>query len=418
MFRLSRYIIRLALVVAACGMFTACGPTAQQIPTAVPAPSPTVAGTNQTVGAPVTPLASTAVPTAEGDAAILASIQEALDLYARAYSEHSIELLNQAIDQENAPFRRFMQSGFDTNQSSSTKRHYTAQSILKHLPYGFVLTRVEQQSGGVADVTFRKVNNRWILSEPTEAQLGERKQLNSEHFTFFTYPWIDDINPDILTAMENARDNVQRALGKVPDQQALIYVNPIFGLGSPVGSDIRASYIHDRKQPRIEVFAPWSYPFGFYDPAEGWKKQLEQLLTHEYTHLANDLSFVPIVRMSGWMSEGLAEYVAGVGHTEAIREAVHSDQIIPIIDTESSVLDKQDLQHFGTLQAGSEESYGFAYSLVAYIVDRHGGLDGFWKLVGAYDKTQDLDKALQQAFGIDYTQFDKDWRAWLKTTYS
>ena len=54
---------------------------------------------------------------------------------------------------------------------------------------------------------------------------------------------------------------------------------------------------------------------------------------------------------------------------------------------------------------------------MAYITERYGGLDGFWKLVAAYDKTQNLDTALQQAFGVPYTQFDQDWRIWLKATY-
>jgi hypothetical protein len=104
-------------------------------------------------------------------------------------------------------------------------------------------------------------------------------------------------------------------------------------------------------------------------------------------------------------------------HTDAVREAVRAGQIIPILDTSGHV-NKQDLQHLLALDEDSEITYGLAYALVAYIAERHGGLDGFWKLVHAYDRTQDLEKALQQAFDIDYSQFDADWRGWLKQTYT
>jgi hypothetical protein len=35
----------------------------------------------------------------------------------------------------------------------------------------------------------------------------------------------------------------------------------------------------------------------------------------------------------------------------------------------------------------------------------------------AFDKAQNFDKALQQAFGVTYDEFDSGWRAWLKETY-
>jgi hypothetical protein len=95
---------------------------------------------------------------------------------------------------------------------------------------------------------------------------------------------------------------------------------------------------------------------------------------------------------------------------------VRSDRIIPIKDT-SGVVNKQDLEHLTILEKDVSLSYGLAVSLVDYIVETHGGMDGWWKLVGAYDKSQNLDKALREAFGIGYDEFDQGWRAWLKQKY-
>ena len=100
-----------------------------------------------------------------------------------------------------------------------------------------------------------------------------------------------------------------------------------------------------------------------------------------------------------------------------MRDAVQSDNIIPIIDT-SGQFNKQDLDHLSILDQDVSLAYGLAYSLVAYVNEKYGGMDGYWKLVQAFDRQQNLDKALQEAFSISYEQFDKDWRAWLKQKYS
>ncbi len=122
--------------------------------------------------------------------------------------------------------------------------------------------------------------------------------------------------------------------------------------------------------------------------------------------------------MSDWMIEGLAEYVSDPlsAVSRGVPEAVASDEIIPIMDT-SGRIDKQDLEHLTILERDVSLAYGFATTLVEFIVDRYGGLDGFWKLVQVYDKRQSLPAALQEAFGVSYEQFDREWRDWLKETY-
>lgn len=59
-------------------------------------------------------------------------------------------------------------------------------------------------------------------------------------------------------------------------------------------------------------------------------------------------------------------------------------------------------------------SYDFATSLVEFTVENYGGLDGFWKLAEASDQTSDFKKAVQDAFGISYDEYNSKWQAWLK----
>jgi hypothetical protein len=414
---LASFILGTALL-AACAVSTpAQSPTAPPAPaTNAPIDTPTVAASAPTQAAAP---ATTSAPT---DDDIKAAIQQTLDLYAQAYSDNKPDLLKQVVDQSNLPFRRLVQGRFDTYQQSVFAGQITFDykvNSIRPRDLGFMQAQVASTAeGGVADWLFRQVKGKWLLSEPTEDQIGKRVKTETAHFVYYTYPWADDINPKLEQLMENARAQVLDRLGKVPDTQPNIYILPVFVIGSPQNANVLAYYDRAaRGVPRIVIFAPESFSFSFYDPGQGWEPELQRTLTHEYTHLVNNASFTPIARMSDWMVEGLAEYVSDNPRAGEVRAAVQSDNIIPIVDTSGQV-NKQDLEHLTILDKDVSLAYGLAYSLVAYVNEKYGGMDGYWKLVQAYDKQQNLDKALQEAFGISYDQFDKDWRAWLKQKYS
>jgi hypothetical protein len=164
------------------------------------------------------------------------------------------------------------------------------------------------------------------------------------------------------------------------------------------------------------LYAPGSFSFGFYDPAIGWEPILLYTLTHEYTYLVTERSFVSTIRLQRWMSEGLAEYVAGNIRAEEITVALASGAMIPLRQP-GATLPKRDLEHMRDLRDNLSLAYGLAGSLVAYIDEQYSGMEGFWKLARAFDKTQNLDRALDQAFGVRFEEFDRGWRIWLEQTY-
>src|SRR5215211_539617 len=279
--RLSQLLANLILGAA---LLTSCAGAPQaQAPTSAPAPTPaaTPAAPAQTA-AP----AATSAPT-EDD--VKAGIQQTLDTFAKAYNDNNPELLKQAADQTNAPFRRFIQTRFETFQESiraGQQRSYKVTNILKKLDFGFVLAQVES-GGAVADWTFRQVDGRWVMSEPAEKQLGKREKIEGEHFVYYAYPWSQESNTKIMEIMENARKTVEEKLGKVPDTKPSVYIRPIFGVGGPEDANVLAYYDRNsRGGDRIVVYGPEAYVFGFYDPAVGWEGELAATLTHEYTHLA------------------------------------------------------------------------------------------------------------------------------------
>jgi hypothetical protein len=422
--RSSAAFLMFALALSACSAVQPVSPTTDTSAassSAVASTAPVAEATATSAPSSTTSSSASAASTTDLEQ-IKASIQETLDLYAEAYNENDRELLAQVADQTNRPFKRFIETRFDTYQESIFGGQGGIAYRVKEVTpreQDFVEATVQREDGLINHWTFREVDGKWLMSEPTEKQIGKREKVETEHFTFITYPWATEVNPKVIGLMENARQRVVDKLGKAPDRKAEVLIKPIFGVGPPESPNALAYYAQAssaRAADRMVISAPHSYVFQFFDEQAGWEKELEDTLTHEYAHLVNNRVFTPIARMSDWMFEGIAEYVADSPRPGIVAAAVQSDRIIPIIDT-SGQINKQDLEHLTILEQDVSLAYGLSYELVAYITEQYGGLDGFWKLVEAYDKVQNLDTALQQAFGINYEQFDREWREWLSQKY-
>jgi hypothetical protein len=354
------------------------------------------------------------------DEEIKEGIQKSLDLYSEAFMTDNPELLDQVVDQENKPFRRIVRSRFDEFQTSylggQIDFKYSVREITRR-ENGFVIARFRFNDGLEAQWVFRYADDTWVLSEPTVQQIGDPVTTDAEHFVFTSYPWADDVNPRIIDLMDTARQNVEDVLGKVPEEKAKVEIVPIYGL-YPFDSMNAVAYYSKgatASEDRIVIYTPNSFVFSYYNALSGWDKELEQTLTHEYTHMAHARSFDNAGRLADWMSEGLAEYVAGAAEDNSYWacDAYHSGTFIPIMD-ETKTAYKQDLMHMYGLDENFGLSYDFATSLVTFTVEKHGGLEGFWKLAHAFDETSDFKEAVQETIGISYDEYNTQWQTWLR----
>ncbi|MEO7839595.1 MAG: hypothetical protein ABIU06_09615, partial [Anaerolineales bacterium] len=257
---------------------------------AMPTPSPIPTTTNTPIPA-LTQINTITDGSQFTDEEIKAGIQASLDLYADAYSQNKPELLDQAVDQENKPFRRIVRSRFDDYQISSAGGQIQFRNDLLDIErreFGYVIAHFELQGGYEANWPFRYTDNRWVITEPTVEQVGLPVITDTEHFTFTTYPWADDVNQQIMDMMEIARTNTEKVLGQAPTEKANVKIMPIYGL-SPF-NPMNAIALYNKNgalDNTIEVYTPSSYAYGFYDLSVGWDGELQRTLTHEYTHMAH-----------------------------------------------------------------------------------------------------------------------------------
>lgn len=419
--RLIPALFALALLAGCAGPQAAVEPTA-----APPAPTEAPAPTAVPIAAPTEAPAPAADQGAPVDLEVArAGIQATVDDYAKAYATGDLALLESTVDQSNAPFRRLVEERFATSQESILGGGSFSLEVEEVRPrdLGFVQARVVRDGFIAYDWLFREVGGRWLLSEPLEKQLGERFTFESEHFVYETYHWNDEVNQQLAALMERARAQVGERLGELPEGTYTVRLRPIFGLTPPSPPGALAWYASAARPraDRMHINAPGGYQFGGYSAAEGWEADLYQTLVHEYTHLVNQRSFMPVAEMRDWMYEGLAEYVSDSPRAGEVSAAVRSGKIIPIVDPAGGV-NPQELDKLYLLERDRSLAYGLSYALVAYIDQELGGLEKLWELARAMNETPGTgvaryDGALQQVFGLSYAEFDAGWRAWLKANY-
>jgi hypothetical protein len=379
---------------------------------------------NSLPASPNTGISTTATETAlppvnPEETEIIAGIQKTLDGYNSGLEKNDKTLFMNSIDRDSKMLKESTSSNFDVLETTGfpqTVKLGMKVAGIKTLSPGLVLTKIiRDRDGWIANWYFRKVDDRWVLTEPTLEETGAPQTSANGNYTFTTYPIAEDVNAEYIALMENARVHVQKDLGKAPNSKVKINVFPAAAMSPYVSGDLSGWYISPDANGTDDIYilAPTTYFFGFYDPKTGWEPDIETLLTHELARITYVREFGNPGQGVDWFFEGLPEYVAGYDQRPYLKDAIQNDTIIPILDPSEK---KADLAHFANLQNGPL-AYGLAESLVAFIVEKYGGLDTFWALAKSYDKTQDIQTAIQETLGISYEEFDAAWRTWLKAEY-
>jgi hypothetical protein len=438
MCNLRRWITLLALT----GVLAGCGgtPEVSTSPTIAPATevAPTVAPATEPAAEPTTastpeateeaPTASAPEPTAAlettdagalTDEDLKAALQETVDLWNRAYAEADHDVMLQAIDPKASTLRRILADQLDASiQSQGGIERNGVVAEVERRANGYVLARVDT-NGRFFTFTFRDVNGKWLLSEPRREELGKKKTLETEHFRLEYYGWDDDVAPEISRMLEDAHTFVVGKLGRGPETQVRVQLNAIAQLARSSGLTLayyQTGSIRRARVTNISINSPNSFQGGRYDRETGWQQQMSETLNHEYVHLVHDCCFANGFLQATWMSEGLAVYITEGGHTNGymsyVTRAVQDNRIIPIW-APSSVPGQvpKHLEAFDELnEAETLTAYGLSATLVDYIVTNYGGLEGFWKLATDFEKSHDIKKSVQNAFGISYEELESGWR--------
>ncbi len=160
----------------------------------------------------------------------------------------------------------------------------------------------------------------------------------------------------------------------------------------------------------------------------GWNYlDLREALSHEFNHVLfywtidNDYYVDKLRDSHQWIMEGIATYCEQYPFTGP----EYDDLLLPVVveyleenDTFPVFLEEITLDEYQRLM------YPLAYSVIQFMIDQYGkdAFHLFLNRLKEYDisktPTQNVDEALQLAFGTPKEQFEKEWTSYVKETYT
>jgi hypothetical protein len=375
------------------------------------APTPAVEVT-QTQVPPTTLIASTVPTVAEQHDDRGAAILGLMAGYEGIIRDGRTEEIATITD--SAPVRRFLTSAAAAAPPTegATHRSYQIIALEERFP-DVVEAEFARDDGRHLRLLFRRVETGWVITEPTEAELGDQITLERGTLSivsYASYPYTDDV----VAVIDEAYEQLEAFFGDLPTQPLRVVLKPAFGVGTMMAFDVQGYYDYGSR-PQLTVTVPWAISFRHYDPTEGWQMSVRHLVAHELTHFVqqNNPTLASVNRAPSWIAEGLAEFVAAPLRLDLARGFDEQSSWLPFEQA-----DGPSLLALDTL--GPKErtiAYVQVQLLIAYLA--RDDQDDLWAFIEAYAQAPGtgaarLDTALQQQLGTDINSFTEAWEDWVR----
>ena len=227
----------------------------------------------------------------------------------------------------------------------------------------------------------------------------EWSSLEGDHVTVWWYEGSDDFAQRALDIAEEAVASAAELLG-VEDLEPvdfLIYTDTR-DFREAMGPATREN-VGGQAHPGIRTL------FGLIEPRQIDSDWVEELITHELTHLVfHDAVDNPYRYPPRWLNEGLAVYRSsgyGAGDKAQVEGAANAGTIIPLEGLGGQ---------FPTRPGRQGLAYAESISAVDYLVETYGE-EQLVELITSFGEGAGLDGAFLAATGADFADFDTAWLA-------
>lgn len=194
--------------------------------------------------------------------------------------------------------------------------------------------------------------------------------------------------------VEGMRRN-QELIGLVSDSPIHIYVYPNY-------SDMREAVLYEPAWTGGMAFTDFNIIImGVSGSNSAWDKNT---VIHEITHLmVGHFAFSCMGIRPSWLEEGLAMYSEGGldGNMQSLLDqAIRSNNLIPLRSLNGA---------FSELPNKASLSYSQSYSVVEFLIERHGSQKIIQLLLALRD-AKPIDDALREIYGFDTDGLEDEWR--------
>jgi len=258
-------------------------------------------------------------------------------------------------------------------------------------------------------------------SEISEISFGKNKVIvdqhtwyiaETEHFQIYHYPEAKHLVPKVSKFLEKAYEKVTSDLDISIEKKTpfFLYLNH---------NHFEQNNIADTGEGVGGFSEP--YKNRFVIPITGSDKELEHVITHEFTHIAvfniwysgfwKSANLMKFILYPLWAIEGLSEYESREWETYdhmVLRDVAISDTVIPL----------EKLHSFNHLKSHQVYlAYQEGHSAISFLAEEYGK-DKVPKLIKNFRESLDISGVFSGTIGTDIYGFDKKWRKYIKEKYT
>ncbi len=341
-------------------------------------------------------------------------IQAVVNRYYRALNNGDLPLYESTIDPTNEYWLTIQQEQYriwSKNYGDTTARAQVQTAVPVTGPYyrARMLLSLRTRDGRYGHVLqswiFRRVGNSWKVTEPTAKQLGALRSKRGAGVTIEYYDWDRASVDRVLALSERALAKSARHMNVRPKRNVYVRLLPAYEVSPGLAAGLTVGYYRTSTPNLLFLRSPGSYGFGVYSPYDSPYAELEMTAAHELTHLLSDRR-VRLTEITFWMSEGLAEWVADRGSSYELERALREGELFEL----------SEMTEYSAVSSNLGLAYGQSKELVTYLIERYG-IEGYWRLVEAYESSGQLDSSFRKALKVSADRFEQDWKNWVRTKY-
>ena len=333
-------------------------------------------------------------------------IQALLQKQTGAMSAKNLASFGTTLDQER---RALVRCATETYDISTRQGVGAVPQVGKIEPYldTYVRAYVQEGSLGLRRVYFRKVDGKWVQSEPKDDELGGEKKTTVEDIQIDYWgadqDVVDALGKGTLAARKAVFDNL---LSDNRRDALAIRFYPTKSIAGIQGCTTVGFHLQNvPTDPYVRFFRYW------YSPTGQMSAPTITFITHEWLHWAQD-QFSPGIsaRLPWWLSEGWPDY-AGQARSESQLRFVLCQTATPTL---------KQLEDGAAADSPPELSpqyYAFANSMVEYLYATYGGKDGYRNLLVAFKADAVPANVFPKMLNITSTAFYDGWKAAAKQKY-
>ena len=328
-------------------------------------------------------------------------IQALLQKQVSAMSSKDQTAFQSTIDQERRALLRCATENYDISTRQGVPGVNQVAKIELYLDT-YVRAWVQEGSNGLRRIFFRKIDGKWVQSEPLDTELGGEKKVT-----------VDDVQIEYWGIDQDAVDGFSKAssaakavvLGNLLSDNRrdalIVRFYPTRGVAG-IQSCTTAGYhlTNVATDPAIRMLRYWFTASGDQSPLT------VSIISHEWLHWAQD-QFIPGIaaRLPWWATEGWPDY-AGL-----VKRTVPCQATWPTLKQLEDGADPNGPPELGA------QYYSYANTMIEYLYTTYGGKAAYAKMLTAFKDDAVPANVFPKVFNVSSTKFYDDWTAWAKKKY-